>query len=1047
MKSTVLFIGIVSILTTSIAYGGNDKRSRNEFYVRGKTFAETMTATRRNLKAKANDILTAHRPKIIAGGWKTFGPVADSFEKDSLPSGNKVKWKRKQHAEGEYNSFGKAKGSYYLQRTLTADSDGQYLINLGGNNWMKVWINGSLLFTAKEGQVDLKQGAKIIPTAGKTKGRRTPEPSTYCLPLKKGMNEFVIKLYSESGECSFYYSDKTSPFAIPAKQLWLDFHRESDWFFQDNQVYSGFGKETGYNARGDYAAYFAPNRSTELEQKLINNVLKELKSEAFKKDLQKLIAAKATADDPRWLELYVIACKARRQIRLKPLTAKTDKVAYSVQQVMGGMYLGTSGAGPHYSHSQLRLIDLSPVKNGQPLGDTQLLDAKGGLVRDPELSFDASKMMFAWKKSLGHKKFGEFKIYEIDLATRELRQLTDETTWRGDFEPCYLPNGDIMFSSDRCVIDVTCGGGRVPNLYIMNKDGKYARRVGFDQTQTAFPHLLDDGRVVFTRRDYNDRGQSYGHALFVMNYDGTRQTEYYGNNSFFPTSIQHTRQIPGTMKTMGIAGGYHTSQGGKLVKIDPSKGTQNYDGLEFYLNFDAAKYDKYVRDGGKRENYIRVGAQASYPFPLDENCFLCSYNPLGGYLLKADGFGNKYPSKSELRYGVYFMDWKTGARELLASDPQYSCMSPTPIITRKVPQLRPTQVDYTKKTGICYVQNVYHGPSSKGIKPGTIKKLRISKILYKPTTIGGSVWKPSSSDVGPGKKYASYGFHSITPVGVATASFDAKQVIGEVDVHPDGSAMFEVPAREPIYIMMLNERGESVQTMRSWMTLMPNEKFSCVGCHEENNSSPIASGSLAIALKRPPQKLQKKKFFEGKPFSYHEFIQPIWDKHCISCHAPGKKAAKFDLTSTIVHDNPEWQDKTHTQRKFYQSYLTLLDVDKKAKWGGRIQIGPGKPNKWVNYFTRFATVELTPPYYAGSTKSGIMKLLREGHKNTKVSPEEYAAVAAWIDLNVPFIGEYDAMNLWSDASKKAYADAMENRRKMEAVEQKNIQAFIDAGQP
>jgi len=96
----------------------------------------------------------------------------------------------------------------------------------------------------------------------------------------------------------------------------------------------------------------------------------------------------------------------------------------------------------------------------------------------------------------------------------------------------------------------------------MNKDGKYARQLGFDQTQTMFNHLLDDGRIIYTRRDYNDRGQSFGHALFVMNPDGTHQTEYYGNNSMLPTSIQHTRQIPGTKKTMGIGGGYHTSQGG-----------------------------------------------------------------------------------------------------------------------------------------------------------------------------------------------------------------------------------------------------------------------------------------------------------------------------------------------------------------------------------------------------------------------------------------------------------------------------------------------------
>ena len=39
---------------------------------------------------------------------------------------------------------------------------------------------------------------------------------------------------------------------------------------------------------------------------------------------------------------------------------------------------------------------------------------------------------------------------------------------------------------------------------------------------------LDDGRVVYTRWDYNDRGQVWAQPLFQMNPDGTGQAEYYG---------------------------------------------------------------------------------------------------------------------------------------------------------------------------------------------------------------------------------------------------------------------------------------------------------------------------------------------------------------------------------------------------------------------------------------------------------------------------------------------------------------------------------------
>ena len=54
--------------------------------------------------------------------------------------------------------------------------------------------------------------------------------------------------------------------------------------------------------------------------------------------------------------------------------------------------------------------------------------------------------------------------------------------------------------------------------------------------------------MLYTRWEYNDRGQIFPQALFQMNPDGTGQTEFYGNNSWFPTTILHARGIPGTQQ-------------------------------------------------------------------------------------------------------------------------------------------------------------------------------------------------------------------------------------------------------------------------------------------------------------------------------------------------------------------------------------------------------------------------------------------------------------------------------------------------------------------
>jgi hypothetical protein len=563
--------------------------------------------------------------------------------------------------------------------------------------------------------------------------------------------------------------------------------------------------------------------------------------------------------------------------------------------------------------------------------------------------------------------------------------------------------------------------------------------VGFDQTQTAFPHLLRDGRVIFTRRDYNDRGQSYAHALFTMNQDGTVQTEYYGNNSMAPTSIQHTRQIPNTNKTIGIAGGYHTTQGGKLVIIDPEKGRQNYDGLKF-INYTPLPLDQ-IRD----ENYMRVGEQYQSPYPIDEENFIVSLEPIGGYLLTRNG---KVDSRGDqlMRYKLYFISTeKGGGREMLAADKKISCLQAIFNTPRHCPVSRASSVDYKKNTAVMFVQNVYYGPGIKGIKPGVVKKIRVNEIFYKPITIGGAGWSPPRNEVGPGKHYSGYGWHSVLPAGVGSASFDTKMIIGEAIVHKDGSAMFEVPARKPIYLQLIDKNGDVVQTMRSWATLMPNETFSCVGCHENKNSTPFHNGKLSIAMSKPPQKLKPLHSITGRPFSYPKMVQPIWDKHCISCHAPNKKMAEFDLSSTLVFDNLKGRANHHnynvTQRKYNQSYLTLL----KVKWSGE-RLDQGRPNKWVNYYTRLLTTELIPPYYAGAAKSGLLQKLRKGHSNVELSEAEFNTISAWIDLNVPYVGEYDEMNIWTKESKEKYKQKVNIRKEQEAIESENIKQFIEAGQ-
>lgn len=124
-----------------------------------------------------------------------------------------------------------------------------------------------------------------------------------------------------------------------------------------------------------------------------------------------------------------------------------------------------------------------------------------------------------------------FISMKMEMPSRKLKQITSGLGF-ADIEPIYLPDENILFNSTRNGSAVDCWTVEVSNLYLCDREGRYMRQVGFDQVHTSNPTLLDDGRVVYTRWEYNDRGQVFMQPLCQMNPDGTGQAEYYGGNSF-----------------------------------------------------------------------------------------------------------------------------------------------------------------------------------------------------------------------------------------------------------------------------------------------------------------------------------------------------------------------------------------------------------------------------------------------------------------------------------------------------------------------------------
>jgi hypothetical protein len=887
-----------------------------------------------------------------------------------------------------------------------------------------------------------------------------------------------------------------------------------------------------------------------LRRDAVLRVLSELgpAGAALRARAEALQQAGVPTTDRRWAALYLEGCERRRQARLAPHAAKLRRVVFTRHYDLGGShYAYTEGQSDAQNErhfvpgSSLCLLEMQGIYGTV----RELLNDPGGVIRDPDVSYDGRRILFAWKKSLNED---DYHLYELSVGDGRIRQLTEGLGF-ADYEGAYLPNGDIIFNSTRCVQTVDCWWTEVSNLYTCDGDGRFLRRLSYDQVHTNYPTVTPDGRVIYTRWDYNDRGQIFPQGLFSMNPDGTGQTEVYGNNSWFPTTILHARAIPGNGRIVAIFTGHHTKQQGWLGLLDPARGRQENSGAQLIAPVrptEAVRIDVYGQ----------TGDQFQYPYPLSEREFLVTLRPAGAP-----------------RFAIYWVA-ADGRRELLASDPNISCNQPIPLTPRPRPHVRPSAVDYRQDTGIVYLQDIYHGPGLQGIARGTIRRLRVVALEYRAAGVG------SNNNSGPaGSALVS------TPVSIQ-GTWDVKRVLGTTPVYADGSACFVVPARTPIYFQALDRKGHAVQTMRSWTTLQPGERVSCVGCHESKNTAPPA-GAASQAMRAGPQPLTP---WQGEAggFSFVREIQPILDRHCISCHhrdvpyQPYGEALAFEPERMRVvvpcegavwrytteppasdwmqpdFDDAGWQMgpggfgvagtpgavvKTPWQtpeiwlrRTFtlpsdvrpaslgflvhhdedveiyvngmlaaraagYRVDYGVLRLDPKGAAAlrkgsstlavhcrqtvggqfidvGLVDLGelapeaagstaafslkgtqtldPESLRRWSDSYKALANRAITnwinvqsepsllPPYHAGAARSRLITLLEEGHYGVRLSPAELERIACWIDLLVPYCGDYTE-GLEGEPLRR-YQHFLEKRRRWEAQEARNIEALLQASQ-
>ena len=66
-----------------------------------------------------------------------------------------------------------------------------------------------------------------------------------------------------------------------------------------------------------------------------------------------------------------------------------------------------------------------------------------------------------------------------------------------------------------------------------------------------------------------------------------------------------------------------------------------------------------------------------------------------------------------------------------------------------------------------------------------------------------------------------------------------------------------------------------------------------------------------------------------------------------------------------------------------------------------------------------------------------MTLLEAGHEEVRLSREEMDKLACWLDLAIPYCGDYAEANLWTEANMQDYNDRLSDRRRLSYLQRRD----------
>lgn len=521
------------------------------------------------------------------------------------------------------------------------------------------------------------------------------------------------------------------------------------------------------------------------------------------------------------------------------------------------------GRSAHVPGAQI--VRLSPPA---PDGEVTVLTQDFYSVEEPEISYDAKKILFAGQKTAED----EWNVWEMNLDGSGQRQITREM---GHVcSPYYLPDGRIVFSSTRHVAqepernrdEYDRDYARL--IHRCNPDGSNVEQLSFNVSSDSEAIVMRDGRILFQSWQHHGmRFHSSGaSAFFTMNPDGTGFIDFFGNHRGGFRWKQ--REMPDGKVIFIDSVFHHCYGGGRLGMITPG-------GPD-----DPTRFENLTPDV-KINGPDTPGGRYRDPYPTPDGRLMVSWSPAPAW----SAYRN--PGGPQVQFSLYWFDFeKKQVGKPIYTDTKYQALNVIPILPQPTPRIIPDHgVDREKTSGVLLCLDAYRGQLDKEafIQPGQIKKVRIIEGF------GIEDSDPFFRTFPPGIGYSSFGSSSNS-----ISNFEQKRVVGEAPVEEDGSFHVEVPADTVLHWQVLDENDMALQDALTWAWVRPGEQRTCVGCHE-NRENTAGLSRVPFAARRRPTPLNVARE-QRYTIDFRRDLTPIIEEKCVRCHDANQAAGDLDLS-------------------------------------------------------------------------------------------------------------------------------------------------------